>query len=674
MINTFELKEIKELYKLNKKFPSFLNKNTETLFKTQINALGTELAKTGTCKIGELGNIENTRFITSLFCHFVKLKKSYNLYYIEIDSYIEDVYQIETEDEKSLFIFFKVPNNQFSNTEESISGEDPEDILTYMKWLDTEIRQNKGIKGVKEKYTSVTNMLEEMREGESEDLPDEFYDELEIMKSSISESLNSDLIINNLQLESDKIMEKLGELLSDQETKEVMVEEVLSGEEEQPNTIITDWLGSKVTINNNINIGEALVNEKISIECLDNKNGWLACQKTDIKETIVALWVDYLINKDPNELGTWENFSNSLKEWLRLDCSTDIKKIEKKIRSTLDRILYSGFIESLCFIRNNSDFVKICLFIEEMAAKETGKISIISVENVQQQYFYSLDNDLTLSLIWGAIIHNKLNKTLASKTIKSQFESLKDKFPNFKEVIDYYSGAMFIYEQTGTVPAPVLLLGSPGLGKTHFANEIAKVIGSQMTVIPISSLSAGWIITGAASQWKDAQMGKVASSLLNGNTCSPVIVLDEIDKKSEGNYNPIGGLYPLLEYQTAKDFVDEYLEFPINASNVLWVATANNLTTIDEPILDRFVVFEIKKLSQEDTIKVAKSIYSEITNGVISETLSKEILEELKDKTPRQIKQILKKGLAYAAATREPNIVLKTNHLDLKGKIRKIGF
>ena len=150
--------------------------------------------------------------------------------------------------------------------------------------------------------------------------------------------------------------------------------------------------------------------------------------------------------------------------------------------------------------------------------------------------------------------------------------------------------------------------------------------------------------------------------------------LDEIDKKSEGNYDPLGALYPLLEYQTAKEFVDEYLEFPLDASNVIWVATANTLNTIPEPILDRFVVFDVAKLSKEETIKVAQNIFNDLTRGLKPQNLSSDILEILQDKTPRQIKQILKKALAYAAVQRTQNISLQKDHLDLKAKIKKIGF
>lgn len=645
----FDITKIKQSLKENKKLPSFLDDEVNLHFEEKLDSM-TGINQTKTNEVSQ----DNIKFIVSLFCHWLKLSKDSPLYYVEVDRTIANPYsfKVEGDEDDGLVIFFKVPYNN-DKIEECIGNVTKNQLDSFFEWFSQELMSNGSLQKVRAKYSQVTNMLKEMRDNEEQDdLSEEFYDALDLMKESISKNTEIPFTLNEGELK-----DVLSELNEDREIR-------------------VNWCGKQYSFNLPYNITEKFAEDGRLLEALDNKNGWLSQQKHEIKETLCALWIDYLGTtlSENNELFSWEAFSLSVKGWLRHDCSLDAKKIDKKINNTYEKLIYGGNIESFEFVKSNSDFVKILLYIEQMVGKEIDKKSIIDVENVQQQYFYSLDNDLTLTQIWGAIVHDKLIKSKVWKTTSPQFEALKLKFPNFKEVIEYYSGAMYIYEQTGTTPAPVLLLGSPGLGKTHFANEISKVIGSQMTVIPISSLSAGWIITGAASQWKDAQMGKVASSLLNGVTNSPVIVLDEIDKKSEGNYNPLGGLYPLLEHQTAKDFVDEYLEFPIDASSVLWVATANTVNTIDEPILDRFVVFEIKKLSELETIEVAKTIYSELTNGMLGGVLSDDVLNILKDKTPRQIKQILKKGLAYAASSRMKDFNLTKDHIDYKMKIRKIGF
>ena len=110
----------------------------------------------------------------------------------------------------------------------------------------------------------------------------------------------------------------------------------------------------------------------------------------------------------------------------------------------------------------------------------------------------------------------------------------------------------------------------------------------------MSSLTAGWVLSGASSQWKNAKPGKVFDTFLNGDYANPVIVVDEIDKASgDGQYDPLGALYELLEIETATRFVDEFVELPIDASGAVWLATANDAARIPEPLLSRLTVYEI---------------------------------------------------------------------------------
>lgn len=676
MIKEYQLRRIKLLLANSKRMPFILNQESESEFILGYRKMILNVKNQH--ELAEFLNIESQQFITTLYSHWLKITKSSNLYYVEVDKKIEDVYEQEVgEDENFLVIFFKEPDTKYGKTEECLSEINSEDMKDFLGWLSQEVKSVKSMRELKEKYAPVTQMLNEIKDEPNEELSDKFYNSLELMKKSIKQAITEDINNStNSVIDEAETMKNINEILNDEEIYPFSKEEV-----NIDSNLKFKWLGNECELSFPLDITGNLNDNINLISYLDNKEGWLSQQERSLQETIIALWAEYIysseayLNEDSEKVGhNWDTFSEYLMEWLRYDCNTEIKKIERKISETLSKIQDSGVISQFQFVTSNSSFIKVLLYIENHASEVCNKKIVINYKNIQKQYYYNLENEQTLGQIWGAITHDKIKKSHAAMTTTKQFEDLKKRFPNFKDVIEYYSGAMYIYDQTGTTPAPVLLLGSPGLGKTHFASEISKIIGSQMTVIPISSLTAGWIISGAAAQWKDAQMGKVATSLLNGSTMSPVIVLDEIDKKSDGNYNPVGALYPLLEYQTAKEFVDEFLEFPIDASNILWVATANSLNSIDEPILDRFVVFEIKKLTEEETKEVAKTIYNELTQGVFSNVLEDEILNLLKDKTPRQIKQILKKGLAYAAVARDKNVHLKKEHLDLVTKIRKIGF
>ena len=86
---------------------------------------------------------------------------------------------------------------------------------------------------------------------------------------------------------------------------------------------------------------------------------------------------------------------------------------------------------------------------------------------------------------------------------------------------------------------PILLLGGPGIGKTHFARRVSQLLGTGYGFVPMSSLTAGWVLSGASSQWKNSKPGKVFETFLNGEYANPVLVVDELDKASgDGQYDP----------------------------------------------------------------------------------------------------------------------------------------
>jgi ATP-dependent Lon protease len=79
------------------------------------------------------------------------------------------------------------------------------------------------------------------------------------------------------------------------------------------------------------------------------------------------------------------------------------------------------------------------------------------------------------------------------------------------------------------------------------------------------------------------------------------MIVDEIDKaKSDGQYDPMGSLYTLLEYDTASTFTDEFADVAIDASQIFWIATANDERRIPSPILSRMEVFEVRELTRDE--------------------------------------------------------------------------
>ncbi len=175
-------------------------------------------------------------------------------------------------------------------------------------------------------------------------------------------------------------------------------------------------------------------------------------------------------------------------------------------------------------------------------------------------------------------------------------DELYESLPNFRLALDEVKRHLALSQDCSDSlqMTPMLLLGPPGVGKTHFARQMAELLGTGMNLVPMSSMTAGWLLSGSSSQWKGSRPGKVFEALVEGQFANPVIVIDEIDKAAtEAQYDPLGALYSLLEHDSAQHFVDEFAEVPIDASGVIWVTTANHERAIPDPILNRMNVFQI---------------------------------------------------------------------------------
>ena len=261
-------------------------------------------------------------------------------------------------------------------------------------------------------------------------------------------------------------------------------------------------------------------------------------------------------------------------------------------------------------------------------------------------------------------------------------EALFEELPNFGEVLEHIRRqlALCIDSKDDVELQPILLLGGPGIGKTHFARRVSQLLGSGYGFVPMSSLTAGWVLSGASSQWKNAKPGKVFETFLNGDYANPVMVVDEIDKASaDGQYDPLGALYELLEIQTAMRFTDEFAEIPIDASGAVWFATANDASRIPEPLLNRMNVYEIEPPDAAGSARIARSLYREIRESHdwgrrFPELPSGSVVEKLALLTPREMRRAVQAAFGNAKVSGREE--LRPEDVDLQRGNRKsrIGF
>jgi ATP-dependent Lon protease len=261
-------------------------------------------------------------------------------------------------------------------------------------------------------------------------------------------------------------------------------------------------------------------------------------------------------------------------------------------------------------------------------------------------------------------------------------DDLFDELPNFGAVLEDIRKqlALCIDSEDAVELPPTLLLGEPGIGKTHFARRIAQLLGTGYGFVPMSSLTAGWILSGASSQWKNAKPGKVFDTFLHGEYANPVMVVDEIDKVSaEGQYDPLGALYGLLEPSTATQFVDEFVELPIDASGAVWLATANDGARIPEPILNRMNVYQIEVPSAEGSARIARAIYREMREAHdwgkrFPPELAAAVLEKVAQLTPREMRRALQAAFGNAKIAGRDELEPEDVDTQRGARRQRIGF
>lgn len=241
---------------------------------------------------------------------------------------------------------------------------------------------------------------------------------------------------------------------------------------------------------------------------------------------------------------------------------------------------------------------------------------------------------------------------------------LYDNLPNFGDVLDDVKRQLALCEDSRDALeiTPLLLLGPPGIGKTHFARALAQLLGTGMGFISMSSMTAGWVLSGASSQWKGARPGKVFETLVDGQYANPVMVVDEIDKAGgEHAYDPLGALYGLLEHDTAGSFTDEFAEVPIDASQVIWVATANDARAIPDPILNRMNVYEVQAPDRDAARHIAAQLYQSICSSHawgerFTPEPSEDVLTRMSEMAPRDMRRAWMTAFGNAKLARRETI------------------
>jgi hypothetical protein len=151
---------------------------------------------------------------------------------------------------------------------------------------------------------------------------------------------------------------------------------------------------------------------------------------------------------------------------------------------------------------------------------------------------------------------------------------------------------------------PILVVGPPGSGKSHFARSLARRTGLPCKVLDGTSMTSPVPLIGLDGSWKNGRISEVGLLIVESRVPNPILILDEVDKietLGSGRAGSVGeSLLGLLEPTTARVFPDSYLRQSVDLSRVNWIMTANSLQHVSAPVRDRCIVVTVEAMSIQD--------------------------------------------------------------------------
>jgi ATP-dependent Lon protease len=239
-------------------------------------------------------------------------------------------------------------------------------------------------------------------------------------------------------------------------------------------------------------------------------------------------------------------------------------------------------------------------------------------------------------------------------------------------ILEYLAILKLNKERGLTVHAPIFcFVGLVGTGKTTVAFSIAQALGKRFYRIPFGGIGSPFQLRGQAKMYPEAEPGQIIKALESTKVKNPVILLDEIDRVDpEGRAAIMGVLVELLDPEQNHSFVDYYIDYPFDLSEVLFIATANNTTNIATAVLDRLEVVQMPSYTDEEKIVIGKNY---MLPKVIAESGLPSEVVIIKD----EIWPMIVRPLGYDAGMRTlertiVSIIRRIAREFIEGKIRKV--
>lgn len=280
--------------------------------------------------------------------------------------------------------------------------------------------------------------------------------------------------------------------------------------------------------------------------------------------------------------------------------------------------------------------------------------------------------DWILALPWGKYTEDNLDISHAKKILNEDHFGLEE----IKErILDYLSVRTL---KNNSQAAIICLAGPPGVGKTSLGASIAKALGREFYRFSVGGVHDEAEIRGHRRTYVGSMPGRPIQAMRKVGSGNPVVMIDEIDKLTQNkNGDPSAAMLEVLDPAQNNTFHDNYLGVPYDLSKVLFIATANDLSNIPAPLLDRMEVIELSGYTSTEKLEIAKRHLVEKSKknyGLIDHpiTISDEVLQDIINKYTReagvrQLERLIQKLCSkYARALVEENkqLVFTRENLD----------
>lgn len=272
----------------------------------------------------------------------------------------------------------------------------------------------------------------------------------------------------------------------------------------------------------------------------------------------------------------------------------ELKVIEKELGDK------DGYSEDLAKYRSDIKELKLSEKDEEKLLKEVDRLSKMQHTSpdgaVIRNYL-----DHVLALPWNKKSEENADINYANKILEEDHYGMQDVK---RRVLEHLAVHKLTKGRCGTV---LCLAGPPGTGKTSIAKSIARALGREYVRVSLGGIHDEADIRGHRKTYIGSMPGRIMNAMAQAGTKNPLILLDELDKMgADYKGDPSSAMLEVLDIEQNYSFRDHYIEIPFDLSEVMFIATANNLNTIPAPLLDRIEVIELSGYTEEEKLNIAK--------------------------------------------------------------------